>query len=76
MIMRRFCPKKIKNRREYMWLSQKEVAEKAGITREYLSYIETGKQIPRATTIARLAEVLRVKEGYFFVNQEHNNINP
>lgn len=57
---------KIKERRKKLNLTQKELADKAHIAREYLSNIENGKNVPTATVIIRIANALKVKVSYFF----------
>ncbi|MEW6417250.1 MAG: helix-turn-helix transcriptional regulator [Nitrospirota bacterium] len=71
--MRIFCPTKIKERRNKLGLTQAELAKKAGTAREYVVEIERGKAIPRASMIAKLANALRVRESYFFVDGVSNN---
>lgn len=46
--------------REGRALTQREVAERAGVGMEQISRIENGRRQPRATTIRRLAEALGV----------------
>jgi DNA-binding XRE family transcriptional regulator len=48
----------LKERREAFSLTQAQVAEEAGLSLRAYQYFETGKQIPRATTANRLAEIL------------------
>ncbi len=47
--------------RDETGLSQADVAERAGISRVAYRNIETGEAVPRAGTLAKLAEVLGVK---------------
>lgn len=44
-------------------MSQRELAEAAGITEQALSRIENGLRAPRVDTVRRLAEALRVALG-------------
>ena len=46
--------------REQYLMTQRAVAERAGITVTTLSRIENGKTIPSFTTLQRLAEVFRL----------------
>ncbi len=46
--------------REYLSLTQKEVAEKAGITQAALSQMESGEKKLRKATLEKLAEALGV----------------
>jgi len=66
--MRIFTPVKIRERRKRLNLTQAELAEKAGTARAYIVEIEKGRTTPKATMIARIANALRVRESYFFVN--------
>lgn len=71
--MRTFCPSKIKNRRNQKKISQQRLAEMVGTSRIYILEIEKGKKIPRATMLTKLAQALKVRESYFFVNDVCNN---
>jgi transcriptional regulator with XRE-family HTH domain len=44
-------------------MSQRELAEAAGITEQALSRIENGVRAPRVDTVRRLSEALRVSVG-------------
>lgn len=71
--MRIYCYDRIKRRRLKLKLTQAEVARRAGTAREYFNEIERGKAIPKATTLAKIADALNVTVGYFFVNDVCNN---
>jgi transcriptional regulator with XRE-family HTH domain len=43
--------------------SQEELARRARISRVYLNKLETRKQDPRLSVVARLAEALKVRVG-------------
>lgn len=47
-------------RRRRKW-TQDDLAQRAGITREYLARIETGKHDPRLSVAVKIARALRVK---------------
>lgn len=49
-------------RRERGW-SQERLAEAAGCTRPYISYLETGKYGPTLTMLFQLADALGVDPG-------------
>lgn len=49
---------RVKHLREQNNLTQKELAEKAGITRNYISSIETGRYSPSIETLQKIADVL------------------
>ena len=44
-------------------LSQRALAKKAGISREYLARLETGQHDPPLSTVTKLAKALKVKVG-------------
>lgn len=46
--------------REYRGLSQRELAQKAGVAQAYVAQIETGRRKGSVGTLRRLAEALRV----------------
>ncbi len=56
----RMAPR-IRKAREHLNLTQKALAAKAGISREYLARLETGRQDPRVSVIRKLAKALKVK---------------
>ncbi len=51
---------RIRKARAHLNLTQKALAAKAGISREYLARLETGRQDPRVSVIRRLAKALGV----------------
>ncbi len=51
---------RIRKAREHLNLTQKALAAKAGISREYLARLETGRQDPRVSVIRKLAKALKV----------------
>ncbi len=55
--------KLIKERREARGWSQQKLAAEAGISREYLARLETGRQDPRVSVLMKLAKALGVKVG-------------
>ena len=44
-------------------MSQRALAEKAGISREYLARLETGRQDPTLSTLEKIAKALKVRVG-------------
>jgi len=48
----------VRVRRRALGLTQRELAEAAGLTQQAVSYIERGAGVPRVTTMLRLAQVL------------------
>jgi transcriptional regulator with XRE-family HTH domain len=55
--------KRLRQFRNERGLSQRSLAEKAGISREYLARLETGRQDPTLSTLEKLAKALGVKVG-------------
>ena len=56
----------IREKREELGLSQKELAEKSGITQSFLCDIEQGRTKPSFDVAIKLAKVLKVKDIKFF----------
>lgn len=56
----------IKEKREELGMSQKELAEKSGITQSFLCDIEQGRSKPSIDVAIKLAKVLKVKDIKFF----------
>ena len=56
----------IRERREQLGISQKELAEKAGISQSFLCDIEQGRCKPSIDTAIKLARVLDVADIKFF----------
>ena len=56
----RLRPGKLKELRERKFLTQQQLADKAGITKPNLSRLENGRQGVLASTVLRLAEALDV----------------
>ena len=56
----------IRQKREELGLSQKELAEKSGITQSFLCDIEQGRSKPSIDVAIKLAKVLKVKDIKFF----------
>ena len=71
--MRNFSPERVRLRRKRLGLTQEALAIKAGTAREYVIEIEKGRKVPKATMLAKIADALRVRVGYFFVDGVSNN---
>ena len=56
----------IKERREQLGISQKELAEKAKISQSFLCDIEQGRCKPSIETAIKIAQVLDVADIKFF----------
>ena len=46
-------------------MSQRELADKAGVARSTLALYESGKRVPDLSTTARILEALGVRYGFF-----------
>ena len=56
----------IKEKRERLGISQKELAEKAGISQSFLCDIEQGRSKPSIDTAVKLADALNIDDIKFF----------
>ena len=55
---------KIKERRDQLGLSQKDLAEKSGIAHRTITYYECGKTTPRSAQLYKLSKALGVSPEY------------
>ena len=62
MAAKRF-PMRLKQLREAKGWSQAKLADEAGVTREYIARLETGKHDPPLSRVEKLANVLKVPIG-------------
>ncbi len=58
--------KKIQRARNKTGLTQEQVAEKVGISRAYMGYIEQGRYSASLEVIEKIAKVLRIKMSDLF----------
>ena len=56
----------VKERREELGMSQKDLAEKAGISQSFLCDIEQGRSKPSIDTALKIAEALNISDVKFF----------
>ena len=56
----------IKEKRERLGISQKELAEKVGISQSFLCDIEQARSKPSIDTALKIAEVLNIDDIKFF----------
>lgn len=68
--------KRIAQRRHEMGLKQSVVAEKAGISNNYLSNIENGKSIPSLETFAYICIALSTTPDYLLLGTLKSNSVP
>ncbi len=58
--------KMIQRRRKELKLTQEELAEKIGISRAYMGYIEQGRYAPSLEVVEKIARALRLKVSDLF----------
>lgn len=58
--------KKIQKLRKNTDMTQEDVAEKIGISRAYMGYIEQGRYSPSLEVLEKIARVLKVKMSDLF----------
>jgi transcriptional regulator with XRE-family HTH domain len=58
----------VRKRRRELDLSQEELAERAGLHRNYISDIERGDRNPSLENIQKLAKALDIKVSALFIN--------
>ncbi len=61
---------KIKERREKLGMTQEELAKAAGISRPFLSTVETGVAVPTVAKAADIAAALCVTVDELFLREE------
>ena len=65
---------KIKRLRQEKNWSQDQLAEKIDIGRRFISNYETGKNLPSASTLQKLAEVFGVSVDYLLSDEQTKNL--
>ena len=55
---------KIKEKRKNLGLTQSELAEKVGLSRNYISELENNRYVPSVRTLTRLARVLKMNLNF------------
>jgi len=60
-VLPKIIGKKIKKRRQYLDLTQEELAEKVGVSRAYMGFIEQSRNVPSLETLEKIAKALKVK---------------
>lgn len=58
--------KKIQRRRKQMDFTQEDLADKVGISRAYMGYIEQGRNVPSLEIVEKIARVLKTSIKTFF----------
>jgi transcriptional regulator with XRE-family HTH domain len=54
---------RLKQLRAAQDMSQADLADKSGVSREYIARLETGHHDPSLSTLVKLAKALKVKPG-------------
>ena len=62
----RVLGKKIQKRRKQLELTQEDVADKVGISRAYMGYIEQGRYAPSLEVLEKVAKALKSSPKDFF----------
>jgi transcriptional regulator with XRE-family HTH domain len=62
----RVLGKKIQKRRKQLELTQEDVADKVGISRAYMGYIEQGRYAPSLEVLEKVAKALKSPISEFF----------
>lgn len=65
--------KRIAKRRVHMGLKQTQLAEQTGISNNYLSGIERGKEKPSLEVLMKLCRLLKVTPDYFLLGNLYSN---
>lgn len=53
--------KRIKKRRNELGMTQEDLAEKVGVSRVYIGYVEQGRNTPSLEILEKIAKALKVK---------------
>lgn len=65
--------KRIKQLRIAKGLTQESLATRAGLTKSYISLLETGKKMPAIFTLSHIAGALGISVGDFFQDAENSS---
>lgn len=57
----RVISKRIKKRRNELRMTQEDLAEKVGVSRVYVGYVEQGRNTPSLEILEKIAKALKVK---------------
>ena len=67
--------KRLKECIDELGITQKELAEKSGYTKQYISYIVTGKKNMSLESARIFAKILKVDEDYLLCNSDYRTFN-
>lgn len=70
--MKTFDPLRIAAQRKKLRKTQQDIARETGLSSTAIYYIETGRKVPRATTLGKIADALKCRVEYFFVSSTNN----
>ncbi len=62
----RVLGKKIQKRRKQIGLTQEELADKIGVSRVYMGYIEQGRNAPSLEIMEKISKALKTSLNSFF----------
>jgi len=68
--------KNIKKFRNISNISQQKLANRTGLTRNYLSLVESGKREPSISTLNKISRELNIPTSLLVLNLEDNPENP
>jgi len=60
-IIKKTLQNKLRKHRRLAKMTQEDLAEKIGMSRAYVGYIEQGRNIPSLNTIDKIARALKIK---------------
>lgn len=72
--MPKFDPDRLRIAREQSRRSQSSLAVETDLTRGAIALYESGKNVPSANVLARLARVLEKPFDYFFIDDVQNSV--
>lgn len=62
----RVLSKKIRKRRKELDITQENLAEKIGVSRVYIGYLEQGRNVPSLEILEKIAKALKIKLSELF----------
>lgn len=66
--------RRISNFRIKAGISQEELSEKSGLSREYIAYVETGKRSPSINALVSIANALKVSTDDLLVDSIQHSV--
>lgn len=65
-VLPRTLGKKLKRARSQVDMTQEDLADKVGLSRAYIGFIEQGRNVPSIETLQKIANALKVKLSDLF----------